>query len=84
MLNYKHILYAVELDKDLDENVKKIFSSASKSKTKITLVHFVKSITTAYAGAAIYVSFDNPEAEIVKQAKEKLANIVKHLSLIHI
>lgn len=84
MLDYKHILYAVELDNDLEKNIKKIFSAAAKSKTKITLVHYVKSITAAYAGAAVYVAFENPEDEIVKQAKDKLSDLVKQYKLVNI
>ena len=49
MFKYSHVLYAVDLsDMDLDKSIKKVVEAAKASNTKVTIVHYVQSITDIY------------------------------------
>ena len=81
MLEYSHILYAIDINDNVDPLIQKVMASTTRSNTTITVVYYVKSFTAAYGGVALYVSYDSLEDKIVDHSREKLITLFNQYEL---
>jgi universal stress protein A len=79
MAAYKHILYAVDLNEDIESLVNRAITSAQKDGSKITILHITQSVTSLYAAGYFVASeaFVQLEEDLTKEAENKLKEIVK-------
>jgi universal stress protein A len=81
MLNYKHILVAIDLHPNFDQiAAKRALEMATVCKAKLTIVHAVEHIN-AYGIAQAYPSVFELEQELLTQAKDELAKLCEHLKI---
>lgn len=82
MFKYSHVLYAVDLsDMDLDKSIKKVVEAAKASNTKVTIVHYVQSITDIYDPYYSTMIDQETRDNIVKAANDKLLDLVSGYDL---
>ena len=77
MLNYKHILYAVELTEAQEPFIRNTIEALKNKNIKITLLHVVHPSSLIYADASyissdLYGFQDNLETDIIKRAEDEM------------
>lgn len=79
MAAYQHILYAVDLNEDIEASVRRIIASTTKDGSKITILHITQSVTSLYAAGYFVASeaFVQLEQDLTKEAENKLKEIIK-------
>jgi universal stress protein A len=81
MLNYKHILFAVEHDDRAIPALQRVMVFAEKFGAKVSLVHAVTPFSVAYAYGGPMVMMPSIEGEIKKGATLYLQSIAEKVKL---
>ncbi|MCF6767007.1 universal stress protein [Thiotrichales bacterium 19S11-10] len=80
MLNHKNILYAVDLDKGVDDSFAKLMDQANNQGISIHLYHVVKSTSAAYGYATCHIPSDamfELETKLKDNAQSKLNQMLE-------
>jgi universal stress protein A len=80
MLNYKHILYAIDDCQNEIETLERVMEFAKRHDAKVSLAHVIKPITDVYIYASGYMS-QQLQKEIQESATTSIHKLAKHVSL---
>ncbi|MCF6764244.1 universal stress protein [Thiotrichales bacterium 19S3-7] len=78
MLNHKNILYAVEIDDQLGDRIKKLIAQVGDQKLKLHVYHVVKTVIAAYGYNVRFMAGDptlNIERKLQAKAETQLKAI---------
>lgn len=83
MVNYTHVLVAVDFSPSADEVIKRAVALKNSSDIKLTIVHVVDHLPPLGFGEEPLIAPDwmIPEKELLESARSSLANLVKKHNL---
>lgn len=84
MSDYKHFLYAIELDDGSDEQINKVVNQANKAGNKVTLYHVVKGVVGSLDAGSLYIpgqTLIDIEKGLFQEAKDQAKQLADKIGI---